>query len=112
MYDAPPPLAPCANGQDDVQLKEDQGSRVGISARLACAGMVVVSDTYYPGWRAWVDGRPAPIYPMDGAMRGVVVPAGLHLITMRYRPPIVYEGAALSLVGIVGAIVLARSKRL
>jgi hypothetical protein len=112
MYDAPPSVAPCANGQDDVQLKEDQGSRVGISARLACAGMVVVSDTYYPGWSAWVDGKASPIYPVDGAMRGVVVPAGQHQITMRYRPPVVYEGAALSLVGIVGAIVLARSKRL
>ena len=112
MYDAPPSVAPCANGQDDVQLREDQGSRVGISARPACAGMVVVSDTYYPGWSAWVDGKASPIYAVDGAMRGVVVPAGQHLITMRYRPPVVYEGAALSLVGIVGAIVLARSKRL
>jgi len=112
MYDTPPPLAPCSNGQDDVQLKEAQGSRVRISARLACEGMVVVSDTYYPGWRAWVDGKPAPIYPLDGAMRGVVVPAGQHLITMRYRPPVLYEGAALSLLGIAAAIVLAWNKRL
>jgi uncharacterized membrane protein YfhO len=72
----------------------------------------VVSDTFYPGWRAWVDGAPAVIYSVDGAMRGVMVPAGAHTLTMRYRPAVVFEGAALTLLGIVGAIVLARSKRL
>ena len=45
-------------------------------------------------------------------MRGVMVPAGAHLLTMRYRPLAVYEGAALTLIGIAGAIVLSRSKRL
>lgn len=112
MYDAPPALPPCVNPQDDVQLKEDQGSRVGIRANLGCPAMVVVSDTYYPGWIAYVDGRPAPIYEVNAAMRGVLVPTGAHSITMRYRPTVVYEGAGLSLIGMIGAIVLSRSKRI
>lgn len=112
MFAGPPPLPACTNPLDDVQLKEDQGSRVGMGVNLSCAAMVVLSDTYYPGWRAYIDGAPAPIYSMNGAMRGVLVPAGAHSVTMRYRPLIVFEGAALSLIGIIGAIVLARSKRL
>ena len=111
IYDAPPALAPCANPKDDVQLKEDQGSRVGVSVNVNCASMVVVSDASYPGWRAYVDGTLAPIYQVNGAMRGVLVGAGRHSRTMRFRPPVVYGGAALSLIGIIGAIVLARSKR-
>ena len=90
---------------------EDQGSRVGVSANLSCASLIVVSDTYYPGWIAYVDGARAPIYEVNGAMRGVIVPAGKHSVTMRYRPLSVFAGGALSLIGIIAAIVLARSKR-
>ncbi len=111
MYDAPPALPPCAGPRDDVAIVEDQGSRVGVRARLTCASMIVVSDTFYPGWIAYVDGVSAPIYAVNGAMRGVIVPAGAHSVTMRYRPLSVFMGAALSLIGIIGAIVLARSKR-
>ena len=74
--------------------------------------MIVVSDTYFPGWRAYVDGAPARIYQVNGAMRGILAPAGVHSVTMRYRPMVVYEGAALTVLGILGAALLARSKRL
>jgi len=97
---------------DSVELKEDHGSRVSLSVRLSCPAMVVVSDTYFPGWRAYVDGAPAQIYSVNAAMRGIIAPAGAHSVTMRYRPMVVYEGAALTLLGILGAALLARSKRL
>ena len=74
--------------------------------------MIVVSDTYFPGWRAYVDGAPAQIYSVNAAMRGILAPAGIHSVTMRYRPMAVYEGAALTFLGILGAALLARSKRL
>lgn len=112
IYGRPPALPPCGAPKDDVQLKEDQGSRVGVRVNLNCPAMVVVSDTYFPGWIAYVDGARVPIYEVNAAMRGVVVPAGAHSLTMRYRPVVVYEGAALTLLGIAGAIVLARAKRL
>jgi uncharacterized membrane protein YfhO len=80
--------------------------RLAIRASLACAGMIVLSDTYYPGWRARVDHQPAQIYEVNGAMRGVVVPKGVHTLTMRYRPVSVYLGAALSLLGIAAALTM------
>ena len=45
-----------------------------------------MSDIDYPGWIAGIDGNPAPLYKTDGIFRGVVVPAGEHRVTMRYRP--------------------------
>jgi hypothetical protein len=112
MFDPAPALPPCAAPADSVQLKEDHGSRVSLSVRLRCPAMVIVSDTYYPGWRAYVDGAPAQIYSVNGAMRGILAPAGAHSVTMRYRPMTVYGGAALTFVGILGVALLARSKRL
>jgi uncharacterized membrane protein YfhO len=71
---------------------------------MACDGMVILSDAFYPGWRARVDHRPAGVYEINGAMRGVAVPRGKHTVTMRYRPVSVYLGAALTLLGILGAL--------
>ena len=116
MFDPIPALpactAPASAPANSVDLKEDHGSRVSLSIRLGCPAMIVVSDTYFPGWRAYVDGVPAQIYSVNAAMRGILAPAGIHSVTMRYRPMAVYEGAALTFLGILGAALLARSKRL
>jgi hypothetical protein len=106
MVDPPPRVEACA-APDDVQLIEHRADRISINAAMACDGMVVLSDAFYPGWRARVDHRPAQIYEVNGAMRGVVVPAGSHTVTMRYRPLSVYLGAALTLLGILGALAFA-----
>jgi hypothetical protein len=114
MFDPPPAIPPCAApaaNPDSVDLKEDYGSRVSLSVRLNCPAMVVVSDTYFPGWRAYIDGAPAQIYSVNSAMRGILAPAGVHSVTMRYRPMSVYEGAALTFLGIIGAALLTRGKR-
>jgi hypothetical protein len=99
----PPPVQTCA-ASDTVKLVEHAPDRLAIHAEMACDGMVVLSDTYYPGWRARVDHQPAEIYEVNSAMRGVAVPRGIHTITMRYRPLSVYLGAALSLAGVLGAL--------
>ncbi len=115
MFDPVPPLPPCAaqaDGAESVRIKEDHGSRVSLSVRLSCPAMIIVSDTYFPGWRAYVDGTPARIYSVNGAMRGILASAGVHSVTMRYRPMSVYGGAALTFLGILGVALLARSKRL
>jgi uncharacterized membrane protein YfhO len=56
----------------------------------------VVTDTYYPGWRAFVDGVERPIYPADVAFRGVLLPPGRHTVEMRYEPLSFRAGLAVS----------------
>jgi len=107
LLQAPPAVDVCG-GTETVTLEDDRGGRVKIASNLACRGMVIVSDTFYPGWRAWIDGRPAKIHEVNGAMRGVVTPAGQHVITMRYRPLSAMLGAGLSALGVALALVLAR----
>jgi hypothetical protein len=103
---APPPKLETCNGQDRVDLIEHLPGRLAIRADLACAGMVVLSDSYYPGWSARIDHRPTAIHQVNGAMRGVVVPPGSHTITMHYRPVSVYLGFALTALGILAALQL------
>jgi hypothetical protein len=49
-------------------------------------GWLVTSEPWYPGWTASIDGQPAVLEPVDGALVGVELPAGAHTITISYRP--------------------------
>ena len=92
-----------------VEFRADQ---VALEATATAPGFVVLVDTFDPGWKASVDGGAAPVYRANGAFRAVSVPAGRHLIEMRYRPARVAVGLLVSaLTGLAGlAIVLGRRR--
>ncbi|MGC8882292.1 MAG: hypothetical protein ACP5UT_05610 [Bryobacteraceae bacterium] len=84
---------------------------VRIQAETSCRGMLVLTDAWYPGWRAAVDGRSAVIHEAYAAVRGVVVEAGRHTVEFRYRPASVLWGAALSGAAFGLAAACARRRR-
>ncbi|GAC1364052.1 MAG: hypothetical protein NVSMB32_06210 [Actinomycetota bacterium] len=59
-------------------------------------GVLVLTDQWFPGWRASVDGHAAPIMRVDLALRGVALGAGAHTVTFAYRPRWLGEGLALT----------------
>jgi uncharacterized membrane protein YfhO len=59
--------------------------------------MVVMSEIFYPGWRAAVDGVPVPLLRADYALRAVCVPPGEHVITLSFRPGSLWIGAGMTL---------------
>jgi uncharacterized membrane protein YfhO len=70
---------------------------VSITARASRPAELVLSDTYYPGWKVTVNGRPARINPVDYALRGVAVPAGNDRIVFTYDPASFRVGWMISL---------------
>ncbi|MBX9602781.1 MAG: YfhO family protein [Bryobacteraceae bacterium] len=94
-----PSLESCAG--DTVDVLERQPERVRIHAGMRCRGLVILSDNYFPGWRATVDGRDVPILEVNGALRGVVVDAGEHQVEFRYQPASVRIGAILTLLAVL-----------
>jgi len=75
--------------------------RVAITARANRASMLVLSDTYFPGWQVTVNGHPEPIHQVDYLLRGVAVPAGTDHIVFTYNPSSFREGWMLSLAAVV-----------
>ena len=80
-----------------VTVADPSNARVTMHARLARRGLVMLDDSWAPGWSVTVDGRAARALRVDDVMRGVVVPAGAHAVEWRYRVPGLRVGAAISL---------------
>ncbi len=66
----------------------------------------LLADTWYPGWIATVDGVPAPILRANYLFRGVPVPAGEHVVTMRFQPASLRTGLLVTAVAVVGLLLL------
>lgn len=98
-----PALEACA-GPEEVIVRRPDPSAVVLDSTLRCRGLVVLSDVYYPGWAAWLDGQPAPLYEAYGVFRSVIAPAGQHRIEMRYQPDAVRRGLILTLAGAAASL--------
>jgi hypothetical protein len=87
---------PKAHGSS-VAIREESTTRVLLDVNTRVPGLVVLHDTWYPGWKARIDGEDADIVVANAAFRGVRVPRpGHHRIEFVYRPASVYVGIALS----------------
>jgi uncharacterized membrane protein YfhO len=67
-----------------------------LKVTTAAPSLLVLAESYYPGWRAWVDDRQVPVYRADIAFRGVAVPAGAHTVRMQFSPAILPVSLAVS----------------
>jgi len=65
---------------------DDKRNRVTIQTENGADGLLVLSDNYYPGWRAYVDGVAAEILRANCTMRAVKVPTGSHLVSFVFMP--------------------------
>lgn len=62
---------------------------------------LVINELYHPSWQGWIDDAPAPVYPTNVAMRGLLVPAGASRVELRYAPFVVSPaGLTLSALGV------------
>lgn len=101
---APGLREPPAGALESATIVADEPERVEVVADLASPGLLVLRDTWYPGWRARVDGAPADILRVDHAFRGVVLPAGQYRVVFEYAPSSVRVGPWLSGAGLVIAL--------
>ena len=84
-----------ANGSGEVSVARE-GSALRLEANMAVAGYIVVSQTAWPGWRAYVDGRRVRTLRANRAFLAVYAPAGRHEIRLRYLPRSFVVGRTIS----------------
>lgn len=79
-------MGPVGEGPSQVAITDYQCNKVTLEAELQTPGLLVLADQFYPGWEARVNGSPRPIVCVNGALRGIFLPAGRHQVDFRFRP--------------------------
>lgn len=96
---------PASGGEAAIVI--DEPERTVVRASAPAPATLVLSDTWFPGWRARIDGREAPLVRADYAFRAVALPAGRHEIEFTFRPRWLATGAMVSALALVIVTVLA-----
>jgi hypothetical protein len=93
---------------EGASITQYRPERVVVEALLNEPGVLLLTDAWYPGWRATVDGQPVPICQADLLFRAVALESGEHRVVFSVRPPGQSLGAAVSGIGLVVLVIVSR----
>ncbi|HUE84326.1 MAG TPA: YfhO family protein [Pyrinomonadaceae bacterium] len=83
--------------EDSARITIYEPNRLVVDTIASTPTVLVLSEIFYPGWKATVDGRPVKIDVANYLFRGIALPEGQHRIELRYAPTTVIAGALISL---------------
>jgi len=95
------------DGMTPVDIMKYEPDDVSLVSNVNRQGWVVLSDRYYPGWTATIDGLPARIYKANVFVRAVKVSPGKHIIEFKYRSATLRIGFFMTLCSMVVALLVA-----
>jgi hypothetical protein len=93
--------------KDQVTIADYEPERVVVKANAASGGYLLLTDSWYPGWEASVDGKSTPIYRADYIFRAVQVQSGEHTVVFEYRPLSFAIGTVISGLSLIICVLLA-----
>ena len=82
----PGSFIPDAEATGTATITSYEPNTVRIRTQTSGAMMLFLSDAYFPGWNAYIDGKQTPVYRADYAFRAAAVPKGDHVVEFRYEP--------------------------
>lgn len=92
-------MRPDANSAQVLEIV-DGWNRQSLLAETQQPALLVIGETWFPGWQALVDGVPQPLLRVDVNYRGIMLDAGRHRIELRYRPWQFPVGCAVGALGL------------
>ena len=101
------PLEGGVKGGGEVEFISESNNRLQLLVNSTENNLLVLSDTYYPGWKAFVDGTPKKIYRANYAFRAVPLSAGTHRVEFVYHPLSFRLGALFTFLGFIGCGMMA-----
>ena len=81
-------------------------NKIIIKVNTDSPALLFLSDNYYPGWEAFIDGSQTKIFRADYAFRAVVVPKGTHTVIFNYSPLSFKLGIVGAIIGLIGLVIL------
>ncbi len=94
---APVPTAPSAS-VGTATITHHGATEVRVDVRARAPAVLVLTDAYYPGWTASIDGQPLDLFPVYHTFRGAIVPPGVYTVSYCYFPSSLKLGLIFSMV--------------
>jgi hypothetical protein len=105
-------VAPAEGFRGLARVLEARPDQWRVATQTSAAAYLVVTEANAPGWQAEVDGRPTPVHTANMLFRAVLIPEGDHTVVLRYRPPAVIWGLAVSAASLlVTGVMIFRTRR-
>lgn len=101
------PAGEASDAASRVEYARESSDRIRCVVDAGTGGVLRLIESFDPGWHATLDGAAAPIFPAQGALLAVPVPAGRHEVVFTYRTPGATAGAIVSVASLGGLIALA-----
>lgn len=89
-----------------VTWLEDRHESVILTVETQQPGFLILTDTFYPGWRAYINGKETPILAANLSQRALVLPEGIHNVRFSYKPASVVLGGRIAMSTLVVIILL------
>jgi hypothetical protein len=109
-----PDIAISDSGVSNILFTKTQNEEVDLTVTTTSMGLLILSDSYYPGWKCYVNGIPKRCLRVNEFMRGVVLEPGRSEVMFRFEPDVFKAGVGLSAAGLffmIGGIVYYRRKK-
>lgn len=105
---------PSSSSPNVVEINHYSSNELTINTDTSENGILVLSDSYYPGWKVEVNGKPETILLADGIYRAVAVPKGKSVVNFKYEPDsfkygIIISGASLAF--LMGLLIYSRKQK-
>lgn len=91
---------------EEIIVIKDTNQKILLKTNTDKKTILVIADTYYPGWRASINGQQTKILPANLNQRAIIIPPGKNEVKLRYFPKFFYIGALLSITSIIGIVLL------
>lgn len=112
-YPAGVPPVPTERSAGTARIKSRKAGEFVVEAENDADAFLILSEAYYPGWRAEVDGNPADVLPANHLIQALRLPPGRHVVRFSYRSRFLGAGVAIALLAAFApvAIELVRRRR-
>jgi len=94
-------VRPEAEFSGNVEIVDSDVNGYHFRVEASIPGVLVVSQNFYPGWKAFINGRSASVFPADHALTGIAVPAGRYDVYFEFQPSSFKLGALLSIISVI-----------
>lgn len=84
-----------------LDIRALRETQIDGTVRVEAKSILVLQTPFDPGWRALVDNHPAQVLRVDAGLLGVALDSGQHAVRLRYTPPFLALGAAVTLVSMI-----------